>query len=65
MPVNVSATKPTAETEDHLSLKDTLANATNAQIDSYINTNITDLASAKTFLKKLTRIVRTLAKRAK
>lgn len=63
MPVDVSVSKPAAEAEDHASLKDTLANATNAQIDAYINANVTDLASARTYLKRLTKMVRALARR--
>lgn len=36
---------------------------TDNQIDTYIDNNITDLASAKTFLKKLSKIVAYLLKK--
>lgn len=35
-----------------------LLRANDQQIDQYIDTNVTDLASAKDFLKQLTRITR-------
>ncbi|VAX17056.1 hypothetical protein MNBD_NITROSPINAE04-866 [hydrothermal vent metagenome] len=39
-----------------------LTSMTPAQLDSYIDTGITDLKSAKVYLKRLTRIVQALAK---
>ena len=39
-----------------------IANITYAQADTYINTNVTDLASARAFLKKLTRVVLAMLK---
>ena len=39
-----------------------VAGKTPAQIDSYIDTNVTDLASAKEVLKKLARLVFRLAR---
>ena len=40
-----------------------IANKTYAQADAYIDANVTDLASAKTFLKTLTRVVLAILKR--
>ena len=39
-----------------------LANKTYAQIQTYINTNVTDLASAKVVLKKMANIILALLK---
>lgn len=63
MPAKITASKPTNETEDQRALADILATATNAQIDAHIDNAVTDLASARAFLKRLTRVVRTLARR--
>jgi len=43
-------------------IKSKLTGMTFAQLDNYIDTNITNMASAKVYLKRLTRIVRSLAK---
>ena len=40
-----------------------IANKTYAQVDAYIDANVTDLASARAFLKKLTRVVLAILKR--
>ncbi len=42
-----------------------IANKTYAQADAYIDANVTDLASARTFLKKLTRVVLAMLKQSK
>lgn len=65
MPTKIVASKPANVSEDHKALADTLSKLTNAEIAAYVNNNVTDLASAKTYLIKLTRVVRTLARRAK
>lgn len=41
-----------------------IANKTYAQADAYIDANVTDLASARAFLKKLTRVVLAMLKRS-
>ena len=41
---------------------DVFFNATMAQIDTYIENNVTDLASAKDVLKKLAKLVSILSK---
>jgi hypothetical protein len=56
-----------AEQQENVdTLKDAAISAiitsTNAQIDTYIDNNVTSLAEAQTFLKKLTKVVRMLAK---
>ncbi len=40
-----------------------ISHITYAQLDTYIQNNITDLASAKTYLKKLSRVVLALVKK--
>lgn len=42
-----------------------LYNVTNAQIDTYIDNNVTTLATAREFLKKLTKVVVIIAKQNK
>lgn len=42
-----------------------LYNVTNAQIDTYIDNNVTTLATARGFLKKLTKVVIMIAKQNK
>jgi len=39
-----------------------LTRLSNAQIDSYIDANVTDLASAREYLKRLTKVTRDLAR---
>ena len=40
-----------------------LANKTYAQVDTYIDTNVTDLASAKTVMKKMAKVTLAILKR--
>ena len=40
-----------------------IADMTYAELDTYINDNVTDLVSAKTFLKRLARVVLAILKR--
>jgi len=40
-----------------------LANKTYAQVDSYIETNVTDLASAKAVIKKMAKLMLAILKR--
>lgn len=40
----------------------TIANMTYAQVDAYIDSNVTNLASAKVYLKKLSRVVLAMLK---
>lgn len=44
-------------------LADTVSKMTYAQIEYYIDANVTDLASARGFLKKLTKVVKALVDR--
>ncbi|MFH1527393.1 MAG: hypothetical protein ABIG69_12230 [Bacteroidota bacterium] len=60
IPQNISTQHTNAKSELALSA---IANITYAQADNYIDTNVTDLASARSFLKKLTRVVLAILKR--
>lgn len=42
-----------------------LANLTQAQLEAYIDTNVTTLANAKTYLKKLSAVVLYLVKQTR
>ena len=42
----------------------TIIKLTYAKLDAYIDTNVTDLATARTYLKKLSRVVKALVERA-
>lgn len=55
---------PQLEVDDKTNMLDTISNLTNDQINSYIDQNVVDLASAKVFLKKLAKVVATLARKA-
>jgi len=52
-----------SDAKSELALSD-IAQKTYMQADAYINANVTDLASARTFLKKLTRVVLAILKRS-
>ena len=52
-----------SDAKSELVLSD-IANKTYAQVDAYIDANVTDLASARAFLKKLTRVVLAMLKRS-
>jgi len=54
VPDDIATHHNNAKSERKLS---TIANMTYAQTDTYINANVTDLASAREFLKKLTRVI--------
>ena len=60
IPQNISTQYSDVKSELALSA---IANITYAQADAYIDTNVTDLASARAFLKKLTRVVLAILKR--
>ena len=58
------AAKAQADQEalDHAAnIADKLTGLTDAQIDNYIDSNVTDLASARTYLKRLTKATRSVA----
>ena len=61
VPEDISVRYNNAKSELALSA---IANKTYAQADTYIDTNVTDLASARAFLKKLTRVVLAMLKRS-
>jgi len=54
IPDDIAAQHVNAQTELSLSA---IAGMTYAQVDNYIDANVTDLASARAFLKKLARVV--------
>ncbi len=54
VPDDVAAQYSNAQSELALSV---IANKTYAQVDAYIDANVTDMASAKAYLKKLSRVV--------
>lgn len=62
MPTDLVGTRTGADAEDARAIRDLVANATNAQIDAAVDAAVTDLASARAYLKRLTKIVRTLAR---
>ena len=53
---------PTDERDAQVARSDVFFNASMAQIDTYIENNVTDLASAKDVLKKLAKLVSILSK---
>ena len=57
MPLNVTGTKSAEEAERLKAKAHVIFNATAQQIDNYIDANVTDLASAREFLKDLTKIM--------
>jgi len=60
IPQDISNQHSTARSELALS---EIANITYAQADAYTDAKVTDLASARSFLKKLTRVVLAILKR--
>lgn len=58
MSTKITGTKSTLEVEKYQARKHVLLNATSAQIDNYVDTNVTDLASAKELFKQLIKIIR-------
>jgi len=60
VPDNLASQHSDAKSELALSV---ISQKTYAQTDAYIDANVTDLASAKAFLKKLTRVVLAILKR--
>lgn len=63
MPIDITGSKTADDAQDYVSRKAAFLNATDAQIDAYIQSKVTDLASARLYLKELTKVVRTLARR--
>ena len=61
IPQDISTQHSDAKSELALSA---IANITYAQADAYIDANVTDLASARAFLKKLTRVILAILKRS-
>jgi len=61
IPQDISTQHTNAKSELALSA---IANITYAQADAYIDANVTDLASARAFLKKLTRVILAILKRS-
>ena len=59
VPDDVAAQYSNAQSELSLS---SIAKMTYAQVDTYIDANVTDMASAKVYLKKLSRVVLALVK---
>tara|TARA_R110000787_G_scaffold285016_1_gene399567 strand:- start:299 stop:493 length:195 start_codon:yes stop_codon:yes gene_type:complete len=57
MPTKITATKTTDQVEVVKVKRHHLYNATPQQIDTYIEANVTDLASAKDVLKILAKII--------
>lgn len=63
MPIDLIGTRTGNDAEDARAARDAVASATNAQIDAAVDAAVTDLASARAYLKRLTRVVRTLSRR--
>ena len=61
IPDDIVAQHDSAKSELSLSK---IAGMTYAQVDNYIDANVTDLASARAFLKKLARVVMAMLKRS-
>lgn len=58
---NVTNNLTPEDKQRHNSLKDTVANMTPDQAAQFIETNVTDLESAKVVMKKMVRIIVSLA----
>ena len=58
MPTNYLATKPKAEVEVTNALKDPIAASDLASLESWIDSDITDMCDVRDYLKRLTRVVR-------
>ena len=58
----LNASRTAEQGERFTSLRDAIVNADHSQIDNYIDANVTDMASAKAFLKKLTKVVVAIAR---
>lgn len=61
-PINAARMEAFTADPDRIDMIHRLKTATPGQIDAYIEANLTNLAQARSFLKKLTKVLATIAR---